>query len=77
MPDCGCEMEAKNRQERKTLWIILGINAFMFATELGLGLLAESSRLIVLRGGIRILKEAKAHQTGLSCSCQSGNSGGV
>lgn len=46
MSGCGCEMEARNDQERKTLVIVLGINAFMFVFELVLGLLAESTGLI-------------------------------
>lgn len=46
MSGCGCEMEARNEQERKTLRIVLGINAFMFIVELALGLLAESTGLI-------------------------------
>jgi len=43
---CGCEMQARDEQERKTLRIVLGINAFMFVFELILGLLAESTGLI-------------------------------
>jgi Co/Zn/Cd efflux system component len=39
-------MEARNDQERQTLRIVLGINAFMFAFELGLGLLAQSAGLV-------------------------------
>ena len=46
MSDCGCEMEANNEQERKTLRLILGINAFMFAVEMALGLFAQSTGLI-------------------------------
>ena len=46
MSDCGCEMEARNAQERKTLVAVLGINAFMFVLELALGLVAESTGLI-------------------------------
>lgn len=46
MAGCGCEMEAKNADERKTLAIVLGINAFMFVAELALGLVAESTGLI-------------------------------
>ena len=46
MSDCGCEMEARDNRERKTLLIVLGINAFMFVVELVLGLLAESTGLI-------------------------------
>ena len=39
-------MEARNEQERKTLIIVLAINAFMFVFELALGLLAQSTGLI-------------------------------
>lgn len=46
MSECGCEMEAKNTQERKTLMIVLAINAFMFVFELVLGLISESTGLI-------------------------------
>lgn len=46
MSGCGCEMEARNEQERKTLLIVLSINAFMFVFELVLGLAAESTGLI-------------------------------
>ncbi len=46
MSDCGCEMEARNAQERKTLLIVLAINAVMFVFELVLGLVAQSSGLI-------------------------------
>ncbi len=46
MSDCGCEMTARNERERKTLRIVLGINAFMFVFELTLGLLAQSTGLV-------------------------------
>lgn len=46
MSGCGCEMEARNELERKTLRLVLGINAFMFIFEMALGLLAQSTGLI-------------------------------
>ena len=46
MSGCGCEMEATNARERKTLVIVLAINAFMFVFELALGLIAQSTGLI-------------------------------
>lgn len=46
MSGCGCEMQARDEQERKTLRIVLGINAFMFVFEFALGLVAESTGLI-------------------------------
>lgn len=39
-------MEARDEQERKTLRIVLSINAFMFVLEMALGLLAQSTGLI-------------------------------
>lgn len=46
MAGCGCEMEARNEQERQTLRIVLGINAAMFLFEIVLGWLAQSTGLI-------------------------------
>lgn len=46
MSDCGCAIEARDRQERKTLLVVLAINAVMFAVELVIGLLADSTALI-------------------------------
>lgn len=46
MSGCGCEMEARNEQEGKTLLLVLGINAFMFFFEMALGLIAQSTGLI-------------------------------
>lgn len=44
--DCGCQLEARNRQERRTLSVVLAINGLMFFTEFGLGWLAQSTGLI-------------------------------
>lgn len=46
MSGCGCEMEARDARERRTLAIVLAINSVMFVAELVLGLLAESTGLI-------------------------------
>jgi cation diffusion facilitator family transporter len=48
MADCGCEceFEAKNREERRVLGVLLAINATMFAVEIGVGVMAESTGLI-------------------------------
>lgn len=45
MTDCGCEFEARSAEQRKTLQIVLGINAVMFAVEITVGILAESTGL--------------------------------
>ncbi len=46
MAGCGCEMEARNEQERHTLRIVLVINALMFLFEIVLGWVAQSTGLI-------------------------------
>ena len=46
MAGCDCEIEIKNKSERKVLYILLSINAFMFAVEIIFGWLAQSSGLI-------------------------------
>jgi Co/Zn/Cd efflux system component len=46
MSGCGCEIEARDERERKTLLLVLGINAFMFVFELTIGLAAQSTGLI-------------------------------
>lgn len=63
MSGCGCEMEAQNDQERKTLMIVLGINAFMFVFELVLGLVAESTGLIA--DSLDMFADASVYSIGL------------
>lgn len=46
MSDCGCGTDQAQRLERKTLVVLLSINAFMFVSELVLGWLAQSMGLI-------------------------------
>ncbi len=46
MADCGCGAEQADELERRTLIILLLINAFMFVTELVLGWIAQSTGLI-------------------------------
>lgn len=46
MSDCGCGTEQAEHLERKTLVLLLSINAVMFAAELVLGWLAQSTGLI-------------------------------
>ena len=46
MPDCGCGADQADELERKTLIILLFINASMFVTELVLGWIAQSTGLI-------------------------------
>jgi Co/Zn/Cd efflux system component len=46
MSDCGCQVEAKNVQQRKTLRILLLINLAMFLVESLTGIIAQSTALI-------------------------------
>jgi Co/Zn/Cd efflux system component len=45
MTDCGCEFAATNDVQRLTLRWVLAINAFMFAVEITVGILAASTGL--------------------------------
>lgn len=46
MADACCQIEARNRDERRVLWTLLAINGGMFAGEAVAGWLAESAALI-------------------------------
>lgn len=46
MSNCGCGAEEADNLEKKTLIILLSINALMFVTELALGWFAQSTGLI-------------------------------
>lgn len=45
MADCGCELEAANDEQRRTLRVVLGINAVMGLVEITVGFLAQSTGL--------------------------------
>jgi len=44
--NCGCEIEARNRGENRTLIAVLAMNALMFLLEFGFGVVAQSTGLI-------------------------------
>lgn len=46
LADCGCEIEARDRGQNRTLIAVLAINAAMFVLEFGFGLVAQSTGLI-------------------------------
>jgi Co/Zn/Cd efflux system component len=46
MSECGCGAEQADKLEKKTLIVLLSINAVMFVVELALGWLAQSTGLI-------------------------------
>lgn len=45
MADC-CATDAEDRQQRRLLWVVLGLNATMFIVEFAAGWLAHSSGLL-------------------------------
>ena len=63
MSGCGCEMTARNDAERKTLWMVLSINALMFVIEFGFGLWAQSTGLIA--DSLDMLADASVYGIGL------------
>ncbi|MCK5263273.1 MAG: cation transporter [Gammaproteobacteria bacterium] len=63
MPNCDCEVKIKNRDESRTLIILLGINVFMFFVELTLGILSESTALIA--DSLDMLADATVYGIGL------------
>lgn len=46
MSGCECHLEARNETERRTLKFVLLINAGMFVSEFGIGLVADSAGVI-------------------------------
>ncbi|MDQ6960640.1 MAG: cation transporter [Mariprofundaceae bacterium] len=46
MPDCGCNVEIRDREQRRVLVPLLLINGLMFIIELTLGIIGQSTGLI-------------------------------
>jgi cation diffusion facilitator family transporter len=46
MSDCGCQFEAKNRQQRQVLRILFAVNAVMFMVGMTAGAIARSTALV-------------------------------
>ena len=63
MSDCGCEFEARNQSERKTLIAVLLINFVMFLVEAVAGFLAESTGLTA--DSLDMLADAGVYAIGL------------
>ncbi|MAM60014.1 MAG: hypothetical protein CMH11_00800 [Maritimibacter sp.] len=63
MSDCGCEFEAKDREQEKALRWLLAINAVMFVVEFGAGLLAGSTALIA--DSLDMFADAAVYSVGL------------
>ncbi|MBE9182340.1 cation transporter [Oculatella sp. LEGE 06141] len=71
MADCGCEMKARNAAERKTLRLLLAVNAMMFVIEIVTGLLAHSTAL--LADSLDMLADATVY--GISLAAVGGTKG--
>lgn len=63
MAECGCELEANNREQQKALRYLLAINAFMFVAEFGAGLLSQSTALIA--DSLDMFADATVYSVGL------------
>lgn len=63
MSDCGCEIEIRDRSERKVLIWLLIINGFMFLLELSVGWWAQSTALIA--DAMDMLADAMVYTVGL------------
>lgn len=60
---CDCELKARDERERKTLIAVLLVNAFMFAFEVGLGVIAQSTALVA--DSLDMLADASVYAIGL------------
>jgi Co/Zn/Cd efflux system component len=60
---CGCEVEIKDKSERRVLIALLLINGTMFVAELGVGWWAQSTALIA--DGLDMLADAMVYGVGL------------
>ena len=63
MAGCDCEVEVKNQEESRILIVLLSINAFMFFTEITLGIFSESTALIA--DSLDMLADATVYGIGL------------
>jgi len=63
MSGCGCEVEIKDKSERRVLITLLLINAVMFGAELGIGWWAQSTALIA--DALDMLADAMVYGVGL------------
>ena len=63
MAGCGCEVEIKDKSERRVLIALLLINGVMFVAELGIGWWAQSTALIA--DALDMLADAMVYSVGL------------
>ncbi len=63
MSDCGCEIEIKDKEQSRVLWLLLAINGVMFVVELTVGWIAQSTGLIA--DSLDMLADATVYGIGL------------
>lgn len=63
MSECDCSIEPKTEEQRRVLWLLLAINAAMFAGEIITGIIAESTGLIA--DSLDMLADATVYAIGL------------
>jgi len=63
MPDCGCDIEIKNREQGRVLVVLLVINGATFVLEIVLGIVSESTALIA--DSLDMLADATVYAIGL------------
>ncbi len=63
MSGCGCEIEIKNREQSRTLIILLTINGVMFVAEMVAGIIGDSTALIA--DSLDMLADATIYAIGL------------
>ena len=63
MTGCDCDVEINNQGQSRILFILMSINAFMFVTEITLGILSESTALIA--DSLDMLADATVYGIGL------------
>ncbi|HHL45443.1 MAG TPA: cation transporter [Gammaproteobacteria bacterium] len=63
MSDCGCGIEIKNREERRTLIALFAINSVMFLAEFSAGIIGDSTALIA--DSLDMLADASVYAIGL------------
>jgi cation diffusion facilitator family transporter len=63
MSDCGCEIEITDKQQARTLIILLAINGVMFVAEIIAGIMGDSTALIA--DSLDMLADASVYAIGL------------
>ncbi len=63
MSDCGCEIEIRDREERRTLVTLFVINGVMFLVEIVAGIIGDSTALIA--DSLDMLADASVYAIGL------------